>query len=41
MYLFIYFDSRFPSRVFVGDSFTLWSGASLAAIGIVGHFPSV
>ncbi|KAA6399662.1 MAG: putative UDP-N-acetylglucosamine--dolichyl-phosphate N-acetylglucosaminephosphotransferase [Streblomastix strix] len=33
--------NKFPSRVFVGDSFTLWSGASLAAIGIVGHFPSI
>jgi UDP-N-acetylmuramyl pentapeptide phosphotransferase/UDP-N-acetylglucosamine-1-phosphate transferase len=29
---------RFPSRVFVGDTFTYFAGMTLAVAGILGHF---
>lgn len=29
---------RYPSRVFVGDSFTYFAGMTLAVAGILGHF---
>ncbi|KAJ5074804.1 udp-n-acetylglucosamine--dolichyl-phosphate n-acetylglucosaminephosphotransferase [Anaeramoeba ignava] len=31
----------YPSRVFVGDTFTYFSGMALAVIGIIGHFPEM
>ncbi|KAK2964538.1 putative UDP-N-acetylglucosamine--dolichyl-phosphate N-acetylglucosaminephosphotransferase [Blattamonas nauphoetae] len=33
--------NKYPSKVFVGDSFTLWIGASIAGIGLYGRFPVV
>jgi len=32
---------RFPSRVFVGDSFTYMAGMTLGAVGTLGHFTKV
>lgn len=34
----IYFFSRYPSRVFVGDTFCYLSGMTFAVVGILGHF---
>ena len=31
----------FPSRVFVGDTFTLTAGAVIASAGVLGHFPEM
>lgn len=29
---------RFPSQVFVGDTFTYFAGMTFAVVGILGHF---
>ena len=29
---------RYPSRVFVGDTFTYFAGMTIAVAGILGHF---
>ena len=34
----LYHYNRYPSRVFVGDSFTYFAGMSFAVAGILGHF---
>lgn len=33
-----YSDCRYPSRVFVGDTFCYLSGMTFAVVGILGHF---
>ena len=30
--------NKFPSKVFVGDTFCYWSGMTFAVVGILGHF---
>jgi UDP-N-acetylglucosamine--dolichyl-phosphate N-acetylglucosaminephosphotransferase len=30
--------NRYPSRVFVGDTYTYFAGMTLAVTGILGHF---
>ncbi|KAH7826523.1 putative UDP-N-acetylglucosamine--dolichyl-phosphate N-acetylglucosaminephosphotransferase [Monocercomonoides exilis] len=37
--LALWVHNKYPSKVFVGDTFTHWAGATLAAIGILGKFP--
>ena len=32
---------RYPAKIFVGDTFTHWSGGVLASIGLLGRFPMV
>merc|ERR1711862_976700 len=34
----LYNFNQYPSRVFVGDSFTYFSGMTFAVCGILGHF---
>jgi len=36
--LALYKYNKFPSKVFVGDTFTYWSGMVFAVAGILGHF---
>jgi len=31
-------DNRYPSRVFVGDTYTYFAGMTFAVVGILGHF---
>uniref|UniRef100_A0A8R1DVV2 UDP-N-acetylglucosamine--dolichyl-phosphate N-acetylglucosaminephosphotransferase n=1 Tax=Caenorhabditis japonica TaxID=281687 RepID=A0A8R1DVV2_CAEJA len=34
----LFFFNKYPSRVFVGDTFCYWSGMTLAVVSILGHF---
>ena len=34
----VFVISRYPSSVFVGDTYTYFAGMSLAVVGILGHF---
>lgn len=37
----LFYYNKYPSKVFVGDSYTLYAGATLAGIGIAGQFPFI
>ncbi|CAP21068.2 Protein CBG24468 [Caenorhabditis briggsae] len=34
----LFYFNKYPSRVFVGDTFCYWSGMTLAVVSILGHF---
>ncbi|KAL4465056.1 hypothetical protein ABPG72_012239 [Tetrahymena utriculariae] len=34
----LYYYNKYPSQVFVGDTFCYWSGMVFATVGILGHF---
>lgn len=36
--LFLFFFYRYPSSVFVGDTFCYFAGMTFAVVGILGHF---
>lgn len=42
LYIFVtlalYHFNKYPSKVFVGDTFVYWSGMVFAVLGILGHF---
>lgn len=36
--LALYYFNKYPSQVFIGDTFCYWSGMVFATVGILGHF---
>ncbi|PAV75235.1 hypothetical protein WR25_05210 [Diploscapter pachys] len=36
--LVLFYHNKYPSRVFVGDTFCYWAGMTLAVVAVLGHF---